>query len=205
MKWLSLDLSSKTGYAFFEDHKLTSHGLLESPIEDYFTDVSDFTQLPDSYPDNLINSAKSMTQMVVDLLGGVELVVTEHTEGSKFRFSQRYLEWLHLLIIQELKNKSIRFKYLLNSDWRKATNCYVSLWPEYRKWNRQVSKAKKSATPTKTGAMVAKIGGKVVSRVDQKKLSIILANKHFDLEIKDNNIADALNLGRAAIELGLIN
>lgn len=204
LRWLSLDLSSKTGYAIFNDHVLESHGLIESPIKDYFTDVYKYDQLPKSYPENLINSAKNMVKMIAPLLSGVEFVVTEHTEGSKFRFSQRYLEWLHLFLILHLKKEKVPFQYLLNSDWRLATRCYIKFWPQYKQWNGRVGRAKRKAKPTKAGAKVAKIDGKVVSTINQKKLSVILANDFFKLEVKNDNIADALNMGRAAIELGLI-
>lgn len=209
MKWLSLDPSSYTGYAVFKDVSLIRYDQIEVRIKNYSTDVKKYTDLPPSYPDNLMQAAQEMASLIRDVIikEQIEFVVLEHTEPSKRRFSQRYLEWLHYCLIQEFKQLGVKYQYLLNSDWRKAVKCYLNFWPEYKRYNSQVSKAKRKSTPTKSGAKVAKIDGKVVSSIDGKKLSVIIANAKYELNLplSSNDIADALNMGTATIELGILD
>ena len=70
--------------------------------------------------------------------------------------------------------------------------------------SKEDAKAKAKAIPTKMGMLVPKLGGKRVSTINQKKLSIIIANDYYGLSIKDNNIADAINMARAARELKMV-
>jgi hypothetical protein len=99
------------------------------------------------------------------------------------------------------EQQGIEYRYFTNRCWRVVCGCYVKDWPEVIVWNKNVSKAKKKAIPTKAGAKVAKLNGKIVKKIDQKGLSILLANEHFKLQLNDDNVTDSLNLGRAAIEL----
>lgn len=206
MKWASLDLSSSTGFAIFDRDRLIDCGLIEVPIPNYDTNVSKYTQLPVNYPENLIGAASKMVEEISKVLVGQEIkfVAIEHTEGSSRRFSQRYLEWLHLCMIMKLKRLKIPYRYLFNSDWRAATGCYLKHHPDLSGFNKQVRKAKKKATPNKAGARVAKIDGKVVKAIGGKELSIIVANRRFGLEIDSDDIADALNLGDACLRLGVV-
>lgn len=208
MYWISLDPSSSTGYAIYNDDSLVDYGIIKCDIKDYKADVSSYTQLPLDYPNNILISAQTMCREIFKLvqLHQIEKVFIEHTEQSTSgRFSQRYLEWLHLLITVECKKKKLPMIYLLNSDWRKATNCYLKHWPELAKHNKEVKKAKSKATPTKSGAIVAKIDGKIVSKYDSKKLSVHVANLTYGLQLitSENDAADSLNIGTAVIKLGL--
>ena len=209
MRWLSLDPSSYTGYAIFNDSELVRYGMIEIKIKDYTTDVRKYSDLPKTYPDNLMNAAQEMAAAVRKIIEteNIEFVVLEHSEPSKRRFSQKYLEWLHFCLITEFKQLQVRYQYLLNSDWRKVVKCYLSQWPEYRQHNALVAKTKRSSKPTASGAKVAKIDGKIVSPIDRKKLSVIIANKFFNLSLPltQDDLGDAINLGRAAIELGLLD
>lgn len=208
MTWAALDPSSKSGFAIFSGTELVKHGRIVVPIEHYSTEVTKYSELPAQYPGNLLDAANKMVVELVNILKAEKAswVVIEHTEPSKRRFSQRFLEWLHLVLIKALEAEGIPFRYLLNSDWRQVVKCYLKHWPEHKEYNKQVGKARKKSTPTKTGARVAKIDGKVVSSIDQKKLSVILANAQFGLSLKpsQNDEADALNLGYAALTLGLV-
>ena len=205
MKFVSFDLSSHTGWSIFNDSKLEAFGVFHIKIKNYKSDIRAYTDLPKDYPHNFIEAANDVVaecRKIVDKYKP-DFIVTEHTCSSKFRLSQRFLEWVHLKFFEEFEE--IRIYYLLNSDWRKATNCYLKFWPEHQKWNKQVAKAKKKAVRNKAGAKVAKINGKIVSKIDQKKLSIIIANEIFKLNTKDDNIADSLLLGKAAVDLNLFS
>jgi hypothetical protein len=215
MDILSLDLSTKTGWAFFSDNKLVKVGTFTHKVVDYKSEIKIWTDIPKAYPYNILNMAQTVAEACVQLWFqlGQPYIVVEHTEGSSHRISQRTLEWIHYAVYNRLHNYALvsgvdKFKYVLNSDWRKATNCYISQWPEMQKFNKEVAKAKKKATPNKAGARVAKIDGKIVSKWDAKKLSIYIAKKNYpDMadQITTDDIADAINMGHAAIKLGIFN
>lgn len=204
MRFMALDISTKTGYAIFDDNNLIQHGLinLQKPAH-YKADVKTFADLPEDYPNSFIETAEALAKQCLDtfLLHDCELVIIEHTEKGKARLSQRLLEWINYAVYQEFRKRSIPTRYIFVSDWRNIVKCYLKYWPEYKTWNSKIAKLKKAAIPTKSGAKIAKIDGKIVTRVDQKKLSIILANEAFGLNLKDDNIADAVNIGRAAFLL----
>lgn len=204
MRFLALDLSTKTGYAVFDDDKLVVYGRIEikKPAH-YKADVKTSADLPEDYPVSFVETAEAIADHCLSLYHEheCELVIIEHTEKGKARLSQRLLEWINYAVFRKLHSQSIPVKYLFVSDWRTATKCYLKYWPEHKLWNAKVAKLKKAAIPTKSGAKIAKIEGKIVTKIDQKKLSILLANEAYDLNIKDDNIADAINLGRAAFSL----
>ena len=204
MKFMALDISTKTGYAIFKNNDLVECGRvdLQKPSH-YKADVKTFRDLPVDYPLCFIQTAETLaTQCAyIFLRHECDMVVIEHTEKGKARLSQRLLEWINYAVVEEFRKRTIPIQYLFVSDWRTVTKCYLKYWPEYKLWNSKVAKLKKTATPTKSGARIAKIDGKIVTKVDQKRLSILLANEAYSLELKDDNIADAINLGRAAYVL----
>ncbi len=208
MKWLALDPSSRTGYAIFEGSSLLEYGLIEKEIKNFKFDVSNYTQLPPDYPMNFIEATSCMAKEIMLIVKNhdIKWVVMEHTESSMHRFSQRYLEWLHMGLVLSFAKAKIPMQYLLNSDWRKAAKCYLKDWPEYDKHNKEVRKLKKKATPTKSGAKVAKNeDGKIVTIIDQKKLSMLVASKYVGKTIDNDNTSDAILLGVASLKLGLVS
>lgn len=205
MYLISFDLSTHTGYAVFKGDELIEYGLLETKISNNKGNIKSYKDLPSEFPLNFFAATKSIVDQCLTIVDKYpnSKVVTEFTEQSKFRMSQKFLEWLHYEFIVAIREKNLELKFLLNSDWRKQVKCYLKHHPDLAEYNKKVAKAKREATPNKVGARVAKIDGKIVAKVNQKKLSIIIANEKYNLEIKDDNIADAINVGRAAIELGL--
>ena len=203
--FIALDLSTNTGYAIFKDTKLIKYDVFTRKVPGYKADVKSYKDFPKEYPINFLDTAEAIAEECIRVIqeNKIDKVVIEHCEGAKQRLSQRLLEWTHFALIQRLKALGIDFKYLLVHDWRDVVGCYLKRWPDYQKFNQKVRAAKKKATPTKSGMLIAKIDGKRVGPVNQKKLSIIIANEKYGLEIKNDNMADAINLGRAAIELGL--
>lgn len=206
IKWLALDPSSRTGYAIFENHKILEYGLIEKEIKNFKFDVSNYTQLAPDYPMNFIEATSCMAKEIMNIIKkhDVEYVVLEHSESSMHRFSQKYLEWLHQALCLSFYKNKIKFQYLLNSDWRKATKCYLKDWPEYDKHNKEVRKLKKSAIPTASGSKVAKKDGKIVTIIDHKKLSMLVASKYIGKTIDNDNTSDAILCGLAAIRLKLV-
>lgn len=223
---LGLDLSLHTGYAVFQGaESLKAYGLVEVQVENYFAEVTKYTEIPAGYPRNFIKAAEAIAAECREVWREhkPELVIIEHTEGSSRRFSQRLLEFIHFAVTKALYEDGVAFKYLLNSDWRRPINCYISQWPEIVRWNRRVASLKRRAVRTRTGARVAKLNAKVpqalvdvyksyvpnsrssiVRRINHKDLSIKLANEACSLGLTDDNIADAINLIRSAYILGVL-
>jgi len=207
VKFIALDISTNTGYAIFEGGKLTKHDVFTIKASNYKADVKCFSDFPKEYPDNFLVTAQKIASKCLEIIreNGITKVIIEHPEAGKQRLSQRLIEWTHYALALALKEASIDFRYLLVHDWRLQVGCYLKLWPEYQKWNQKIRAAKKKAIPTKSGAICAKIDGKRVAAINQKKLSIIIANEKYGLAIKDDNIADAINIGRATVELGVFS
>lgn len=206
MRYIGLDISTNTGYAIFDDNVLSTYGVFTRKVEGYKADVKSYKDFPECYPNNFIKTIEEITSECIKIIEDhkVEMVIIEHPEKGKQRLSQRLLEWTHLTLVKELNNKKIPFKYILVSDWRSVVKCYLKYWPDHQEWNKKVRGAKKKATPTASGMLVPKIEGKRVSVTNQKKLSILIANKNYGIDIKDNNIADAINMAHAAKELGMV-
>lgn len=207
MSVFALDLSTNSGYAIFDDGKLFDYGVFSVETEDYVADVKSFADLPDSFPNNLMSTARKVSEKVgilydsyADKRDDIHVII-ENVELGRQRISQQLLNYIHYDVIKELAKRDVKPRYVLVSDWRKVVKCYVKEWPEYIKYNRKVYSAKRVAKPNKAGARVAKIDGKIVSRVDQKKLSVIIANKTHNIDISNHNIADAINIGYAAHSL----
>lgn len=207
-RWISFDLSSHTGWALWQDSQLLEAGVFHVEIEDFVHNIKTYKDFRKSYPQNLKTACEKVVHECAELCVkyAVKFIVTEHTEGSSFRFSQRFLEWLHLLFFEEMMARDVRFYYLLNSDWRNAVKCYVKYWPEIQEHNKNYSKARRKAAISKSGAKIVKIDGKRIGRIDQKKLSIHIAKEFLEkigkeLEIEDDNMADAINIGHALIKL----
>lgn len=223
---LGLDLSLHTGYAVFQGpNEIIAYGLIESVVEDYRSQITKHSELPSVYPRNFIVAAEDVASKCQQIWQAFkpDLVVIEHTEGSSRRFSQRLLEFIHFAVTKSLYNDQVTFKYLLNSDWRRPLNCYISQWPEVIRWNRRVASLKRKAARTRTGARVARLNSRVppelvelyreyvpnsradiVRRIDHKDLSIKIANDAFGLKLDDDNIADAINLVRSSYFLNVL-
>jgi len=204
-KIIALDISTNTGYAIFEDDKLIAYDVFTIKVVNYKADVKCFSDFPKEYPDNFLLTAQKLADGCMKVIQEHQItkVIIEHPEAGKQRLSQRLLEWTHYALVLRLKEAGLDYRYLLVHDWRCQVNCYIKHWPDYQKWNLKIRAAKKVAVPTKNGSICAKIDGKRVSAINQKKLSIIIANEKYGIQIKNDNIADAINIGRAAVELGV--
>jgi hypothetical protein len=200
MKILAFDLSSHTGWAVIDGSELLGSGHFDVTISDWKNDISKTEQFPPQFPKNFAVAVRDIVNECEEILNvwKPDLVVTEFIEGSSRRFSQMFLDWLHFEFYSKMTELNQPYKYILNSDWRNHCGCWISQHPDLKKYNAKVGRAKRAAKPTKSGAKVAKIDGKVVSRVNGKKLSIMLASKHFNLDIKSDDEADAINQCRAA-------
>lgn len=181
MKVLAFDLSTKTGWALFEDEELKDKGLTSVFVKDF--NVNQRPEKSESYPYNIVDSANKMAANVygICIIKKPDLVVIENTVKGRNRHTQRILEFIHKAVLDKLRGE-FNIQYLDPSEWRSILS--LRMTDEDKKNNRLVSSGKKRGKITK------------------KHLSVRLVNEMFglSLKIKDNDIADAICLGKAACE-----
>jgi hypothetical protein len=182
MRILSLDISSKTGFALHDNENLLEHGLIRVEIKDF--NVNDDPNKQPAYPKNLKDAAREMADLLLVLIQRTnpQEIVIENTVKGKNRHTQRLLEWLHFAVIENIYSINRDFHYLDPSEWRSILE--IRLSKEDKKNNRMVSKGKKRG------------------RVTKKHLAVRTANELYGLKlkVKDNDMADAILLGRAFFE-----
>jgi hypothetical protein len=206
---LSLDISSKTGWAFFE---CTGHNL---NLINYGT--LDQIHTPEgTFPESFVTWAHLCFDKIVELIKefrpGV-LIIEQTSAGSKAIFTQKILEWIHLLLAQFIVDKRIKTVYFMTEEWRRETGCLMS--KEEKKRNAKVSKLKakqkkdiledrslsEEEKKDRLKTVRAKIDGKVVGRTGRKHVNVRRANEVFSSQLKeplrkkDEDTADSLLLG----------
>ena len=196
MRVLALDLSSKTGWAHFEqngtERKLVEYGLiqLDRPILDFYKE----------YPWNYYRAAGWQGLNINDLVKriGPEVIVIEETNRGKNRYTQKFLEFVHCRVLEQPYVNSRRVVYISSGVWRKKLD--MSLSAEDRKNNTKLSKAKRYAAVT--GQKLDKTSIGVKGRIGKKHLAVRYTNATYglNLKMKDNDIADAICLGTAFLE-----
>lgn len=195
---LALDLSTKTGYAIFDADKLVEYDVVQNNRT-----VHEYGSYPYSYMAAAVEVAINV-QLIVKL-HRPDVVVIEETNGSKSRYTQKILEFIHLAVLRELQELRMlgNVVYINTSDWRKAVGGHLS--KEDKKLNAKVSKAKKRAKVD--GKLDIKLFNKykkelgVKGRTNKKHVAIRVANTLFGLNLKpkDNDKADAICLGYSYI------
>lgn len=198
MRQLNLDLSSKTGWSVFdfsgtEPEILVGYGRTElgRPILEWGV-----------YPDCYLLASKALASDIwaaVAQYAPFDRVVIEETNGSKARYTQKWLEFLHLEVLRMLESQGhlAKVKYLSTSTWRSAINLRLSA--QDKAANKALSKAK--ARARETGTPLDKKKLKVKGKKTPKHLAVEWANAQYTLTLKqkDNDIADSLALGKAAL------
>lgn len=188
MRLLALDLSTSTGWALFEDGKLSDQGRLTQVFVDDFN-VNAHPNKSAGYPANLISAAETVAWLVEEKLAETEPdhVVLENTVKGRNRHTQRILEWIHLDVLRALgryqmdHNAGLTYSYMDPSEWRKVLDLRLSA--DDKKNNKEV----------KAGHKRGKVG--------KKHLAVRLANERFglSLKLKDDDVADAILLGLAHV------
>ena len=187
MKILSLDISSQTGFAFFEGSKHIESGTLKMDE----SEISSVKALP--YPLSYIKRSERIASLLVEkvIAYSPEVVVIEETNKGKARYTQKLLEFIHLQFLQRLTNEfqGVKIVYLNTSQWRKTLN--IKATKEDKKNNSLVNQAKKNKKSKKD------LG--VKGKITTKHLAIRFVNDALglDLKMKDNNTADAIALNLA--------
>lgn len=195
MRILALDISTSSGWALLEDGRLLAAGSIKTPGP---------SAIDVSYPVNYWHAADIMAGRLVDKMVACQpdTIVIEETNGSKSRYTQKILEFIHCALLYHLMGKGWRDKivYINTSDWRKVVGAHLS--KEDKKQNAQLSKAKSAAK--KSGKKLDKKKLGIRGRINKKHVAIRTANQMFNLELrpKDDDVADAICIA-AAYHIGV--
>lgn len=191
---LSLDMSTKTGYAVVDfdkkGFKLIDANTLEKISE------------PDTaeYPINYLHWSRQCINRIATLFYKYKpdyVVVEETAKGSKNNMSQKIVEFIHYELAtfferEEANNREYPKTYYLTEEWRRICKCVMNNFE--KKQNAEVRKQRKK------GVKVCKdIEGKRIGIVGKKHVNVRRANEVYglDLILKDEDRADALLLAHA--------
>jgi Holliday junction resolvasome RuvABC endonuclease subunit len=199
MKILALDISSHCGWALLE-----TVGNDELPkLLEYETVHLGQTvfEVSDHYPTNYRMASGLMGQKIVDIVTKTrpDVIVIEEINKAKNRWSQKYLDWIHIKFLDLLIEKypqylSKNLFYIDSSQWRKVLG--IQLTKEDKKKNAIISKAKNiSVDKLKEVKKTTGIKGKV----NKKHVAVRWVNEKYNLTLKqkDNDLAEAACLGIA--------
>jgi len=189
---LSLDISSKTGYASM----VSSGGDLV--LEAYGT-LPAIHEPAGQYPANYVEWAALCFSAIMELIDRFApdvLVIEETVAGSKAVYTQKFLEWCHYRLAVFIKETNIKSVYLLTGAWRSETGCKMT--KEESKHNESVKTYKINNNNTR---VAYNTDGKRVGKLTKKHINIRRANEVFGqflstpLRKKDEDTADSLLLG----------
>jgi hypothetical protein len=192
VKVLALDVSTKTGWCVFEDGKLTRYGLIKNPKK-----IQEYGKYPWSY----LNATEAMAQQLLILTEREtpDIIVVEETNGSRARYTQKVLEFLHCCLLARLATSFKGEVYYINSsEWRKVVGMVMT--NEDKKANRKLNVEKNIAE--KAGKKLDKEKLGIKGKITKKHLSVRLVNAMYglDFRIKNNDTADAICLGTSYIK-----
>jgi hypothetical protein len=204
MKILALDVSTKTGWALFNGDKiydfgtggttnfLLGKGLIQNPKK-----VHEWGEYPWGY----LNATEFMAQKILELVTniGPDVIVIEETNGSKSRYTQKVLEFIHCNLLYRLFAVfDGKVFYINSSEWRKVLG--LSLSKEDKKANKKLNVAKKLSETTGKKLNRTELG--IKGKVTKKHISVRYVNETYGLKLKlkDNDIADAICIGTAYLK-----
>lgn len=193
MKIFAIDLSTHCGWAVLEGEISSKPKLIQQGTLHLGKGVKDFGP----YPMNYMRAARAQIAALLDLYAGqgaVDVIVIEETNGSKNRYTQKLLEFLHYRFIEAFCGAT-PIVYLDTSSWRKA--CGIWLTKEQKKANAKLSKAKRAAAAagTKLDKKALGIKGKITKK--HAAVNYVNAEYGLQLKVKDNDAAEAVCLGVA--------
>lgn len=187
---LSLDVSTKTGYAFGESSEK------RIDLRDYGT-LPQIHQPEGNYPSNYVIWAYSIfeeIQKLIDKFNPSILVIEETSKGSKQAMSQKILEFTHFLLAQYIAQNCTRSLYIMTEEWRREIGCKMNDAEKLR--NKEVRTYKKK---NKTN-IAYDINGKRTGAITRKHVNIRRVSEIFEgqlknpLKRKDEDLADGLGL-----------
>lgn len=191
---LSLDVSSKTGYAsaISSDSGFT--------LENYGQITKIECPENEKYPASFVTWAYECYGVIEDLINRHHpdvLVIEETCSGSKSVYSQKILEFTHFLLARFIKETEIKNIYLMTGVWRKQIGSFMNATEKKR--NKEVKEYKKK----NKSKLAYDINGKRIGKISKKHVTIRLINETFadqlktPLRRKDEDQADAISLNWA--------
>lgn len=192
MRVLALDLSSKTGWAFFDEGVLKDRGLVQlgQPILSFC-----------EYPWCYMEAARAQAEKVYAVVQAIQpdQIVIEETNAGRNRYTQKFLEFLHCRILQLLEGRNV--VYISSGVWRHKLELKLSAMDKRK--NARIREAKKIAKQKGEKVdqdLLKQLGQK--GRKGKKHLAVEYANATYGLQLKmkDNDIADAICLGTALLK-----
>ena len=187
---LSLDVSTKTGYALVIS---TKDGM---ELEGYGT-IPQIHNPNTPYPGSYVEWAHlcfDEIKKIIDLFRPDTLVVEETSKGSKNAMSQKILEYVHYLLAKFIKETGIKSVYIMTEQWRREIGCQMSKEEKLR--NKEVRTYKKKNKTT----IAYDINGKRPGLIGRKHVNIRRVSEIFTgqlkepLKRKDEDLADGLGL-----------
>ena len=187
---LSLDISSRTGWAIFDadgsNITLNSYSNIDfkklTPLKMKYK--ADETNHPYDFIDFSLMVAGSMLDIIK--AQNITHIVIEQTNSGRDRYRQKLLEFLHYALADLIRKSGleISINYMDTSEWRGYLE--IRLSKEERKNNKVLAKQKANGE--------IKI---MKGKMDAKKLALKYVKDNFDLDfkMKENDIAEAICMG----------
>lgn len=208
---LSLDVSSKTGWATFRDGKPETWGTLfpDKTVEDFGSYPINYVRWAEYTAQRLYEEVISpfLHEAMVDGWPPLEVII-EETNASKEAYSQKRLEYLHFCLVNLFDSYNISPKYVRSGEWRKQVEARQNA--EEKALNSKISREKKKRNALidldstlsadqkkKLKRLPIKLDGKVVGRKGRKHVSIRVVKELLGLQFKakDEDTAEALLAG----------
>ena len=190
---LSLDVSSKTGYASMVS---SDSGIY---LEEYGT-LPQIHKPEGRYPSDYVLWAHAVFTEIEALIMRFKpdvLAIEETCAGSKAVYTQKFLEFCHFLLASYIKDGNIRSVYLLTGAWR--SEVVAKMTKEESAHNKYVKEYKEEHN----SKFAYDIKGKRIGKLTKKHINVRRANEVFGkflkepLRKKDEDAADSLLLGYA--------
>lgn len=193
MRILSLDLSTKPGWAIFLDGQLKDYDTL-------FLDkkVEEFGDYPFSYANCADEVVDRLFHQVVDM-HEFDAVVIEETTAGRNNYSQKILEFIHLKVIERLREHYWeKVHYVRTGVWRKLTGANQN--EEEKRHNARYRAAKKKKT--KGDKTRVRVNGELTRKLDKKDYAIRAFREQFgiQLEKKMEDACEAALIGLAFLK-----
>lgn len=192
MNFIALDISTKTGIAFFKENEYE------------FSTVTDEMDTPfsvkypggKSHPEDLLKTVQDTVNEIIEkiskngkdiykLAESIDFIGIEQTNLGKDRYKQKLLEWIHYALIQRVKNlnSELAVLYIDTSEWRKILG--LNLTKEIRAINRKTKRKKERG------------------KITLKHLSVNYVNEQLgtDFRMKDEDECEAICIGFAFLKI----
>lgn len=199
MNLISLDISTKPGWALYTGGKLVRYGTLwpDKTVEHFGTYPWNYTLMAQHTAQRLY--AEVIKPALVESgATPLHIVIEETTGGSGNNYSQKKLEFIHYAVLQLLQGLPVW--YVRDGSWKSVAG--VKLSPEEKKLNEKIKKYKAD-----TGEKLAKFADangklKVQGRITVQHVYIRVLKDLFGIVLpaKDEDQAAAILMGYAFLK-----